>query len=101
MGRLNKNILLNILILLSVTISIVLAFNESWLYYIFKPLTTVLVILLPVLAKRVDTIFRSSIILALCFCLLGDILLLETDYFVFGLASFLIAHLLFLDDCNR
>ena len=39
--------------------------------------------------------FRNTVLLALVFCLLGDILLLKPSYFLFGLISFLIAHLLF------
>ena len=60
-----------------------------------KPLTTVLVILLPILAKGTDTIFRRILIFGLCFCLLGDVLLMDAACFVYGLGAFLIAHLLF------
>ena len=37
-----------------------------------------------------------TFIAALAFCLLGDIALLESSRFVFGLASFLLAHVLFI-----
>ena len=67
------------------------------LIYIFKPLTTSLIILLAVLAKHpVFKRYKIAIILGLIFSLGGDILLmLPFDLFVFGLASFLIAHLIY------
>ncbi|WP_420320737.1 lysoplasmalogenase [Flagellimonas sp.] len=71
-------------------------FNNTLLYSIFKPLTTVLILSLlffvqnPRLSK-----FRNLIIAALIFCLIGDVFLLKDEYFVFGLGSFLIGHLLF------
>jgi uncharacterized membrane protein YhhN len=86
---------LNALIFISAIIAIVLDYHESSLYNIFKPLTTVLVIVWVIMAKEVDTYFKRTIILALCFCLFGDILLLKNDYFVFGLGAFLLGHLLF------
>lgn len=65
------------------------------LYQIFKPLTTILVISLLFLAKNTSLIrFRNIMVTALVFCLLGDILLLQNEFFVFGLGAFLIAHLL-------
>ncbi|MET1258673.1 lysoplasmalogenase [Flagellimonas sp. DF-77] len=69
-------------------------FDSEW-YAISKPLTTILIIVLPFLGNEVDTKFRRTLFLALCFCLLGDILLLKNAYFVFGLGSFLIAHVCF------
>jgi uncharacterized membrane protein YhhN len=35
------------------------------------------------------------VVIGLCFCLLGDTLLLEDSYFALGLAAFLMAHLYF------
>ena len=88
-------ILLNTLIFLSACISIALDFFNSPYYGLGKSLTTILVILLPVLAKGKHTVFKRTLIVALCFCLLGDVLLLNPSYFVYGLAAFLMAHLLF------
>ena len=86
---------MNGLIFLSALLA--MAFNQpgSHGYYVFKPLTTILVILLPIFGKGVNNQFRRTLILALCFCLLGDILLLKNEYFVFGLGSFLIGHIWF------
>ena len=91
----NFRVIFNALIFTSAIITIVLNNHESLLYNIFKPFTTVLVILLVLLAKGSDIRFKRALISALCFCLLGDILLLKNDYFVFGLGAFLIGHLLF------
>lgn len=85
----------NCLIFLSAILAIILNQQGSKGYFVIKPLTTILVILLTILGKGVDTRFRRTLILALCFCLLGDILLLKSEYFVFGLGAFLLGHLLF------
>ncbi|MBE9523470.1 MAG: lysoplasmalogenase [Chloroflexi bacterium] len=68
------------------------------LIYIFKPLTTSLIIMLAVLAKHpVFKRYKIAIIVGLIFSLGGDIILmLPRDLFVFGLASFLIAHLIYI-----
>lgn len=90
----SKRTILNTLVFFSGVLAIFLDYSESVGYFILKPLTTILVILLPLLGKGVEGKFRHILILALCFCFLGDILLLKEDYFVFGLGAFLIAHLL-------
>jgi uncharacterized membrane protein YhhN len=66
------------------------------LYEIFKPLTTVLIILIPMLyGWRAPKMYWSLTVAGLLLCLIGDIFLLDGENFVFGLASFLIAHILF------
>lgn len=90
-----KQFLLNILIFISAGVSIYLEYVQSSAYYFLKPVTTILVILLVLTGKKSILKFRNTILLALVFCLLGDILLLKPSYFLFGLISFLIAHLLF------
>lgn len=84
-----------VLIFLCASISIFLDYTGSSFYNLFKPLTTILVILMPLLAKGRDKVFKGTLIVALCFCLVGDVLLLNSGYFVFGLGAFLVAHLLF------
>ena len=67
---------------------------RPWLVYLFKPLTTVLILvaaLLPgtFLAER----YAGAICLGLVFSLMGDIwLMLPGDHFLRGLASFFAAH---------
>jgi len=66
--------------------------------YLFKPLTTSLILLLALLTSPSDTQFyKFAIIAGLVFSLAGDIfLMLPTDRFVSGLVSFLIAHLAYI-----
>ncbi len=65
-------------------------------YKILKPLTTVLVIIIALLSfTEENKIYNKYTIIALFFCLTGDIFLLKSAYFIFGLVAFLIAHLFF------
>ena len=66
------------------------------LFYLFKPLTTVLICALAVvlLPEGAD---RNWLLAALVFCLLGDVALMRQGNLAFaaGLASFLVGHALF------
>jgi uncharacterized membrane protein YhhN len=64
-------------------------------FIIFKPLTTILVLFLATFGN-LRTNYGKRVFIGLLFCLLGDVLLVPEHLFVFGLASFLIAHLFFL-----
>lgn len=65
--------------------------------YIFKPLTTVLIIAIALTVEGERRGYRRLIVAGLCFSLVGDVLLmLPSDQFVGGLLSFLIAHLLYI-----
>jgi len=65
-------------------------------YGYLKALTTILIIQLPLLfADNKDKRFRNIIVIGLVFCLVGDIILLYQEMFIYGLIAFLIAHLLF------
>lgn len=88
---------LNFLILISAITAIVLdATGNVALYRALKPLTTVLIILLPMLfGRKAPKIYWTLTVAGLLLCLIGDIFLLDGSYFVFGLASFLMAHILF------
>lgn len=69
-----------------------------WLHWICKPLATVLLLAMawrarPPLSLR----YRRRVLIGLGFALLGDVLLmLPGDFFVPGLAAFLLGHLAFL-----
>lgn len=69
-------------------------FNNNTLEIVFKPLIMIsLGLLYFISVKKIDFWFVS----ALFFSLLGDIFLLnKQNYFVFGLASFLITHIIYL-----
>ena len=66
--------------------------------YLFKPLTTSLIILLALLAvPPAEPWYKWLILLGLLFSLAGDIfLMLPQDRFVPGLVSFLVAHLFYI-----
>ena len=64
-------------------------------FLIFKTVTTILVLVLATYGN-LKTKYGKLIFVGLLFCLLGDVMLIADDLFVFGLTSFLIAHLLFL-----
>lgn len=66
--------------------------------YLFKPLTTTLILLLAWQQPNPITLFyQALIIVGLAFSLLGDIfLMLPTDHFLHGLVSFLFAHLCYI-----
>jgi uncharacterized membrane protein YhhN len=66
-------------------------------FYLFKPLTTILIILIPVLAAEYISLLTGLILAGLIFSLLGDIfLMLPEDCFLEGLIAFLIAHLFYI-----
>ncbi len=68
---------------------------RPWLVYIFKPLTTILILLIALLpGSFLHDAYARLIVLGLLFSLSGDIwLMLPGDRFVPGLASFLLTHL--------
>lgn len=66
------------------------------IYMLLKPLTTILIMSLLFFAQGNQlSKFKSLMMAAFSFCLLGDILLLFDAYFVYGLAAFLMGHILF------
>jgi uncharacterized membrane protein YhhN len=68
--------------------------GPRWQVYLFKPLTTAILLLLAVLAPPAQGArYQAAIGLGLGFSLVGDVLLmLPVDRFVAGLASFFLAH---------
>lgn len=63
--------------------------------YILKPLTTLLIILIAYLGLPSD--YKNHIIYGLIFSLFGDIfIMMPEDKFIFGLVSFLIAHVIYI-----
>ena len=76
---------LNIAILLSAILSMYFRYTDNMeMTYIFKPLTTVLIILVPIIyGKREVSKYFYSIVVALFFCLAGDVFLMyeNLNYF--------------------
>ncbi len=66
--------------------------------YIFKPLTTLLIILIAFLGSGVATpLYQGLVLVGLIFCLGGDVfLMLPARFFIAGLVSFLVGHLLYI-----
>lgn len=94
---LKNSLHLRLLILISAILAIVLDGIGSVGFFVFKPLTTILILLLPTLYQDSEAkIYVKSIVFGLVFCLFGDAFLLFNSYFLFGLGSFLIGHLFFL-----
>jgi len=86
-------------IILSAIIYLVGDFQKSSiLKYIFKPLTTILIITLAVFQQsEISETYKYLIIIGLVLSLFGDIfLMLPSDKFIQGLASFLVAHIFYI-----
>lgn len=90
---------LTIAIFLSATLTITTDYIErkQW-YYVFKPLTTVFILLLVLLNQSpVSPTYKFLILVGLVFSLAGDIfLMLPGDRFITGLISFLSAHIIYI-----
>lgn len=68
-----------------------------WLHYVFKPLTTLLIFAVAWCAPAPQPAYRHAVLAGLLLSTLGDVwLMLPQDRFVFGLGSFLLAHLAYL-----
>ncbi|HVG44173.1 MAG TPA: lysoplasmalogenase [Longimicrobium sp.] len=73
------------------------AWKRRTAFYVFKPLTTLLIIGLVLMQPTADFVYTRLIAAGLAFSLAGDVLLmLPRDRFVAGLVAFLIAHLLYI-----
>jgi len=66
--------------------------------YLFKPLTTVLILGIALTAPTpISEFYRWMVVIGMLFSMGGDIfLMLPRDRFIFGLASFLVAHLFYI-----
>lgn len=71
--------------------------GPEWQVYLFKPTTTLLVLLVAWLGTGATARYRRAILAGLLLSLAGDVLLmLPADRFVAGLGAFLLAHLAYL-----
>ncbi|WP_457653325.1 lysoplasmalogenase [Rhodocaloribacter sp.] len=86
--------ILSALILLSAAIHIRAEYaGPKVRVYVFKPLTTALILLLAATAATETPAYRNAVLAGLAFSLLGDVfLMLPKDRFLHGLAAFLVAH---------
>lgn len=93
--------------LLAVALASVLAIVGAmapmpWLHYLAKPSATLLVLAMVWRMPASGSKYRSAIMIGLALSTLGDVfLMLPGDWFVFGLGSFLCAHLAYLFALTR
>jgi uncharacterized membrane protein YhhN len=90
--------LLSLGILISAILAIWFAYRQpdGW-FYLFKPLTTILIILVPILGSEGLSLFKGLILAGLLCSLAGDVfLMLPADRFLVGLVAFLVAHLFYI-----
>jgi uncharacterized membrane protein YhhN len=65
--------------------------------YAFKPLTTGCLLAIALVGEPIDPLYRNLIVMGLAFSLSGDVfLMLPSDRFLAGLASFFVAHLCYI-----
>lgn len=72
--------------------------ERQGLVYVFKPLTMVFILAIALQPSSATTpLYRTLVVIALLFSLAGDVfLMLPGDRFLAGLASFLVAHLVYI-----
>lgn len=93
------NVVLIGLIIISIISYLVFAiyFNNRIYKFIWKPGTMVFIIILAITGSKLQTAFSYWVLLALFFSLMGDVfLMLQEKWFIHGLASFLLAHILYI-----
>ena len=89
--------LFRILIFIIGFTAIVADIFNSYAYFILKPACTSTIIAYSLSYRNITLKkYPLQISIGLFFCLLGDIFLLLETFFIYGLVSFLIAHLIFL-----
>ncbi len=88
---------LSALVVLSAGITILAQHRESArLEYVFKPLTTVLIIVVALVRNDPLARYQTFVLLGLLASLAGDVLLMFPRWFVQGLTAFLLAHLCYI-----
>jgi uncharacterized membrane protein YhhN len=93
-------ILFSLLALVSAILTIYFDLAEAQTtLYLFKPLTTILILMIAVAARQPPSArYRQAIVAGLIFSLIGDVVfVIPQDLFLFGLVSFLIAHLFYIN----
>lgn len=90
---------LSILVFISACLCIWGKYNvhkNKFILYVFKPLTTILILIIAVISSYdLQNNYKFLIYGALLFSLLGDVMLMLPNKFLYGLVSFLMAHIIF------
>ena len=85
--------ILSLLTFFSAVLTIYFDYQDKRFVYFFKPLTMIFIIALAWFYGGRKGFYRWAILAGFVFSLAGDTLLINPQNFVFGLASFLVAHL--------
>ncbi|TNF65375.1 MAG: lysoplasmalogenase [Gammaproteobacteria bacterium] len=89
--------ILSVLIFISMILAVIGNYRNRYMLYLFKPATIVIIIVYILTAKVHSQWYADLIVIGLIFSLIGDVfLMLPQDRFVFGLAAFLMAHLVYI-----
>lgn len=93
-----NTILITLIVISAILYLIFAIYYENKIYkFIWKPGTMILIIILAITGSGLSTTFSYWVLLALVFSLMGDIfLMLREKWFIHGLVSFLIAHILYI-----
>src|SRR5215213_1970443 len=85
--------ILSFLTFLCAVLTIYFDYQDKRFVYFFKPLTMIFIIALAWFYGERKGFYRWAILAGFVFSLVGDTFLINPQNFVFGLASFLVAHL--------
>lgn len=88
--------LLSVLTFVSAILTILFEYTSRQFIWLFKPLTMLLIIGLAYVCSGRKFFYLWAILVGLVFSLIGDVfLIVPQTYFVFGLVSFLFAHIFY------
>lgn len=88
--------ILSLLTFISAVLTIFFDYRDKRFVYLFKPLTMIFIIALVWFYGERKGFYRRAILAGFAFSLAGDTLLINPQNFVFGLASFLVAHICYI-----
>lgn len=88
--------ILSLLSLISAILTIYFDYQDKRFVYFFKPATMIFIIALAWFYGERKGFYRWAILTGFVFSLAGDMFLISAQNFVFGLASFLVAHLCYI-----
>jgi uncharacterized membrane protein YhhN len=92
MTGLMVGILISLIVISSIVSLILIRLKRHKSFALFKPLTTILIIILGIFAyDSAPGIYSGILLISLVFALFGDVFLLYKNYFMQGLASFMVA----------
>lgn len=87
--------LFSIAVFLSAVLTIFFEYANRQFVWIFKPLTMIFIIASVLLCGERKSSYARTVLAGLVFSLAGDVFLIPKDYFLYGLISFLVAHIFY------